>query len=152
MTGYQNKHQTNRYFDLDRADHSRTDYNYQAHREAPKCITVTFPIHCVNEIMFDERPRLVNTFAACIGDSINTSKLNDQGKGKGRLVHCIADASLFHEQQHKVVRQPIQTNIRPLESWISQNKKSLRHDCSLLHSTPTFECSWRGNNFFSPSL
>ena len=60
-------------------------------------------------------------------------------------------ASLFHEQQQKV-RHPLQTNIRPMESWISRNTESLRHDYSSLHSTSAFERSRRGHNFFSPSL
>ena len=42
MTEYRNKSQTNRYSDLDRADNSnsRTDYYYQAHREAPQSVSL----------------------------------------------------------------------------------------------------------------
>ena len=65
MTEYRNNRQKDQYSGFDRA-----------HRETPECITLAVPqplpwtsaIHRVNEIMFDERPRLVSKFTACIGD------------------------------------------------------------------------------------
>ena len=67
--------QNDRYSALDRAD-SRADYYYRAHKEVPDCITLAFPsklpwkntIHCVNDIVHDDKPRLVNEFVGCIGD------------------------------------------------------------------------------------
>ena len=75
----------------------------------PECITLPIPqpltwlraIHCVNEIMFDDKPRLVNKFTECIG-GIHALK-----SSQGKVGSCITDASLFHEQQHK---RPLQTN------------------------------------------
>ena len=56
--------------------HTDYYYQYQAHRETSECNTLAVPqplpwttvIHCVNEIMFNKRPCLVNKFTLCIGD------------------------------------------------------------------------------------
>ena len=108
MTEYRNNCQNDQYSGFDRAD-SHVNYYYQAHRENPECITLPIPqplpwsraIHCVNEIMFNDKPRLVNKFTECIG-GIHALK-----SSQGKVGSCITDASLFHEQQHK---RPLQTN------------------------------------------
>lgn len=89
MTEYRNNRQKDRYSGFDRAD-SRADYFYQAHRETPECVTLALPqplpwtsaIHCVNEIMSDERPRLVNKFTGCIGDINGLQSSMAEGKSR----------------------------------------------------------------------
>mmetsp|Transcript_39845 Transcript_39845/g.95877 ORF Transcript_39845/g.95877 Transcript_39845/m.95877 type:complete len:310 (-) Transcript_39845:18-947(-) len=76
---------------INRSD-SRPDYYYRAHRESPECIEFVLPrpllwnnpIHYINEIKFDDRPRLVNKFIGCIGD-INgaTSPLAEEKSKEG---------------------------------------------------------------------
>jgi hypothetical protein len=87
MTEYRNNLRNDQYSGFDRAD-SRADYYYQAHRETPQCITLAIPrplpwtsiIHCVNEIIYDERPRLVSKFTACIGDANGVHNPMAEGK------------------------------------------------------------------------
>ena len=75
MTEYRNNRQKDQYSGFDRA-----------HREIPEWITLALPqqlpwtsaIHCVNEIMSDERPRLVSKFTGSIGD------INAMAEGKSR--------------------------------------------------------------------
>ncbi|KAL7528579.1 hypothetical protein ACHAXR_006746 [Thalassiosira sp. AJA248-18] len=86
---YRSNLQNDQYSGTNRQD-SRPDYYYQAHRESPECIEFVLPrplkynstVHFVNEVEYDEKPRLVNKFTACIGDINGVQSSHTEEKSK----------------------------------------------------------------------
>jgi len=85
---YQADVQNDHYSGVNRTD-SRPDYYYRAHRETPEFIDFVLPrplpynstIQFVNEIEYDDRPRLVNKFTTSIlGDCIGVQSPMAQGR------------------------------------------------------------------------
>ena len=90
---------------LDKRVDSRLDYYYRAHRESPECIEFypteapsDGPIHYVNEIEYDDKPRLVNKFTAHLGDihGCHNPMIQEKSReGVWNLGRCLPVIRLF---------------------------------------------------------